>query len=1118
MRTTRLLAAAALCAPLAAAPAQSGTRMLRNPSISTTHVAFQYAQDIWVAPRAGGNARRITSFAGDEINPQISPDGRLVAFSAQYGGNTDVYTVPIDGGEPKRLTWHSGPDVVQGWTPDGKHILFSSTRDTHGPNAAPKFYTIPLEGGIEQKVGMDRAMQGKYSPDGTRIAYRMNTSWDDERRNYKGGQNRPIWIMDVKSLDVTEARPWTDTKDIDPTWIGNTVYFISDRDGVANVWSYDTQSKQMEQVTRFRDYDVKSLDSDLATLVIEQAGYLHTIDPASKRATRLDITATGDFPWMMPQWKDVSARMSSMALSPSGARAVVEARGEIFTVPAQRGDVRNLTNSSRSAERQPAWSPDGKWISYFSDSSGEYTLILRSADGNGTDRSINIPAKKFYYTPEWSPDSRKLLFHDTDLNLWVTDIASGNSKIVGRDPWMVPQRTMNPRWSPDSKYIAYSANLNSLYRAIFVADAETGKNWQISDGLADAVWPTWDKSGKYLWFMASTDYGLRSQWLDMSAYPYTPNYGLYIALLSKTETTPFPPQSDEEGAAPAAGAGGRGAAAGAGGRGAAAGEEAAAAAPAPRQAAVTVTIDFDGIQKRILSVAGVPERAYSRLQAGVAGSVFYSDAGNIMRYQLSTRSAAVFTAGGDFTLSADGRKMLYRAGGGGGGGRGGAGGAAAAAGPALHIVDADRAAPAAGAGRVANTTLRMYHDPKAEFEQIFNEGWRLQRDYLYVQNAHGSDWPAMKKMYGELLPHVRHRADLNYLLDQMGAEIAVGHSYVRGGEMPETPGTNVPGGHLGADFVIENGRYKITRILESESWNPDLRAPLAEPGVDVRVGDYIIAVNGEELRAPDNLYRLLDGTANRQITLHVNTTASMTGARKVTVVPVANDQGLRTRAWIEGNRRKVDELSGGKLAYVHLPNTGQGGYTNFNRYYFAQQDKQGAVIDERFNGGGQAADYIIDVLGRKFDGYFNNVAGDRVPFTSPSAGIWGPKVMIINEMAGSGGDLMPHMFKLRGIGPLVGKRTWGGLVHTADTPGFIDGGSMIAPRGGFIDINGNWALENTGEAPDIDVENWPKDMAAGRDAQLEAAVKEAMRLLQANPPKRMMTEPAPPTWGRRGGR
>jgi tricorn protease len=409
----------------------------------------------------------------------------------------------------------------------------------------------------------------------------------------------------------------------------------------------------------------------------------------------------------------------------------------------------------------------------------------------------------------------------------------------------------------------------------------------------------------------------------------------------------------------------------------------------------------------------------------------------------------------------------------------------------------------------------MYLEPKEEFKQIFNEGWRNQRDYLYVPNMHGSDWPKMKEMYGQLLPYVNHRADLNYLLDNMGAEIAIGHSYVRGGAMPDVP--NSPGGLLGADFTIDGGRYKITRIYDNESWNPELRAPLSAPGVEVSVGDYILAINGIELKAPDNIYRLLDGTANRQTALTVNNRPALEGARQVTVIPTANEQGLRTRAWVEANRRTVDKLSDGKLAYVYLPNTGQPGYTSFNRYYFAQQDKQGAIIDERYNGGGSAADYIIDVLQRDFDGYFNNVAGDRYPFTSPSAGIWGPKVMIVNEMAGSGGDLMPWMFRHRKIGLLVGKRTWGGLVHTADTPGFIDGGSMIAPRGGFFTRDGKWAVENEGTAPDIDVENWPKDVIAGHDPQLERAVQEALRMLKEKPVNRMTTEPPPPTWGQRKG-
>jgi tricorn protease len=525
------------------------------------------------------------------------------------------------------------------------------------------------------------------------------------------------------------------------------------------------------------------------------------------------------------------------------------------------------------------------------------------------------------------------------------------------------------------------------------------------------------------------------------------------------------------------------------------------------------------------------ERQYSQLKAGGAGTVYYletNDRGGrggggapdaepgrtLVRYRLSDRRPAVFVTGvAAYDVSADGHKLVYRTAPTPGTGRGGRGAATdTPERPELFLVDADRQAPQTGVGRL-NATLRMYLEPKEEFKQIFYEGWRNQRDYLYVPNMHGADWPRMKEMYGQLLPYVNHRADLNYLIDMMGAEIAIGHSYVRGGDMPMVP--NSRGGLLGADFAIDNGRYKIMRVYDNESWNPDLHAPLVSPGVEVAVGDYILAINGEELRAPDNIYRLLDGAADRQVTLTVNSRPTMDGARQVTVVPVANEQTLRSRAWVEANRRAVDKLSGGRLAYVYLPNTGQPGYQSFNRYYFAQQDKEGPIIDERFNGGGSAADYIIDVLERKFDGYFNNVAGDRVPFTSPEAGIWGPKVMIINEMAGSGGDLMPWMFKHRKIGQLVGKRTWGGLVHTADTPVFIDGGSMIAPPGGFFNADGKWDVENVGISPDVDVENWPKDVIAGRDPQLECAVQEALRMLMEKPVNRMTKEPPSPTWGQR---
>lgn len=1119
------------------------------PTISASHIAFAYANNIWIVDRAGGAARRLTSFQGLTTNPHFSPDGKWIAFSGEYAGNTDVYVVSAEGGEPKRLTWHPAPDTVEGWTPDGKSILFASTRATEAPTGAPKFWTIPLDGGVAEPMALPRGYQGRISPDGTHIAYRMNNSWDEERRNYRGGQNRPIWIVDLKTYDLVSP-PWTDSKDMEPAWIGNsTVYFLSDRDSVSNIWAFDTQSKKLWQVTHFTDFDVKTLDSGGGALVFEQAGYVHELDPKSGKEHIVKIVANGDFPWMMPHWQDVSNQIANLALSPTGKRALVEARGEVFTIPAEKGDVRNLSHSSESAERDPAWSPDGKYVSYFSDKSGEYQLVIEAQDGLTPPRTIPLEGRYHYYTPSWSPDSKKLLYSDTNLKVWVLDVASGKAKMVGSDPWMVPTRTLNPVWSPDSKWVAYSSHLNSLYHAIFISDAETGETHQVTDGLADAVWPVFDSSGKYLWFFASTDFGLRSEWLDMTSYDHTENFGLYLAVLKKAEPSPLLPESDEDtgvtfapGRGDFGGRGGRGRGASTGaGQAEPSGDASTGASPpnlnaqadqpdrAPRPPA-NVQIDFDGLQNRIISIPGIAVREYSKLRPGLSGTVFYmeaapaeGDAGGrggagggsvITRYRLSDRRAEPFVRGAaDYAVSADGRKLLYRAAGGGGrgAGRGGRGGGEGAA-PGLFLVDADRNPPQPGQGRL-NATLRMYLDPRAEFRQIFNEGWRNQRDYLYVPNLHGTDWVQDKEMYGSMLPYVNHRADLNYLIDMMGSEISIGHSYVRGGDMPAVPPSY--GGLLGADFTIEGGRYKIARIYDTESWNPDLRAPLAAPGVDVKVGDFIVAINGEELKAPDNIYRLLDGTADRQTVLAIDDKPSMDGAREVTVIPVASEQALRTRAWVEQNRRLVDKLSNGQLAYVYLPNTGQPGYQSFNRYYFAQQDKKGAVIDERFNGGGSAADYIIDALQRDFDGYFNNVAGDRVPFTSPEAGIWGPKVMIINEMAGSGGDLMPYMFKYRKVGLLVGKRTWGGLVHTADTPTFIDGGSMIAPRGGFFDRSGHWAVENTGVTPDVDVENWPKDVIAGHDPQLERAVQEGLRLLKDHPVERLMKEPPPPTTGKR---
>jgi tricorn protease len=1112
-RSLGALAALLATAPLL--PAQSVTRLLRTPSVSTQHIAFAYANNVWVVDRAGGSARRLTSFQGQTQNPKLSPDGKLVAFSAEYAGNTDVYVVPVEGGQPRRLTWHPSADLVQGWTPDGKTVMFSSPRASWAPSAAPRFWTVPVEGGVETAMPLPRANQGKISPDGNRVAYRMPSSWDEERRNYRGGQNKPIWIVDLKTFAL-DSTPFAGSKEMDPAWVGDAVYFLSDRDGVSNVWSFDTKSKKLTQATKFTDFDVKALDAAGSTVVFEQAGYIHELDTKTGKSHVVNITAVGDFPWMMPQWKDVTQRATGLALSQTGKRAAVEARGEVFTIPAEKGDVRNLTASSASAEINPIWSPDGKSVAYFSDKSGEYQLVIAPQDGLGAKREIALPEPSRPYAPSWSPNGKSIAYQDTHFRIWLMDVATGKAKVADTDPYFMADRSIVPVWSPDSRWVAYPKRLKSLFRAIFVYDTETGQVKQVTDGMADATSPAWDASGKYLWFFASTNFALNSSLLDMSKYDRPDTRAIYLALLTRNEPSPLLPESDEE----AARTGG-------------APRDSNAVRPrtdSARTPADTtripvapagrpVRIDFDGIQQRIMVVGGIVERDYSSLKAGPAGTVFFLEptpvtgtgggggagagggAGNTLhRLTLNTRRATPFLQGVvQYTVSGDGRKLLYRTGGATGG---------------LFLVDADRAVPTAGTGRL-NATLRAYIDPKDEFRQIFNEGWRNERNNLYVKNMHGSDWAAIKKMYEPLLAHVNHRADLNYLMDNMGAEIAIGHSYVRGGDLPEVP--NGTGGLLGADFTVDAGRYRVARIYDAESWNPELRAPLATPGVNVNRGDYILAINGVELRAPDNLYRLLDGTANRQTVLTVNSRPDMTGARQVTVMPIANEQGLRTRAWVESNRRYVDSVSGGKIAYVYLPNTGQPGYTSFNRYYFAQQDRQGVVVDERFNGGGSAADYIVDLLGRDYDGYFNNPVGDRYPFTSPANGIWGPKVMIINEMAGSGGDLMPFMFKRRKLGPLVGARTWGGLVATTDTPPFVDGGSMIAPRFGFFSRENKFAVENEGVAPDIAVENFPKDVIAGRDPQLERAVQEALRLLGTYKNERATQEPTPPTWGKRGG-
>lgn len=1084
MKTFSLLLIASLLSVTALA---QGTMLLRQPTISNDYIAFVYANDLWIVGKDGGEARRLTSNEGMEANPHFSPDGKHIAFTGQYDGNTDVYLIPTEGGQPERLTWHPGADQVTGWTPDGEFILFSSSREGVLPTMESKIYKISKKGGMPEALPIPRAVAGEISEDGKHIAYQQIGFWDPEWRNYRGGQAKPIWIVDLKTFAL-KMTPQTDNeRHTDPTWLNNVVYFLSERDYANNVWSFNPATNELKQQTFHADFDVKSLDAGGGVIVYEQGGYLHILNPANGTTKKLTINVRGDFHWARERWMDVRAtQLQNASLSPTGQRALFEHRGEIFTVPKEKGNWRNITNSSGAADRFPVWSPDGKRIAYFSDASGEYQLYITDQEGLEKPKVISIPNPTFFFRPEWSPDGKYIAYTDTDYNLLYTDVNSGVTKKADTERYAHPNRSMNPVWSPDSKWIAYARLIESNYKVIKVHNVETNQTLQLTDGMADAISPVWDATGKYLYFLASTNYGLNTGWLDMSSYDRPITRALYLIVLSKTDTSPLAPRSDdekekpkEEPATPAAAA------------------KAGAKTPAPAPAKSTaVKIDMDNLAQRILAV-DVPQRNYTALYPGPEGYVFYAEAvpnqqgATLHRYNFKDMKTETYlTPVNDVSISNDRKSLLYRSN---------------STWGILGTADNNKKP---GDGKLdALASLKVKVEPMAEWKQILKEGWRYQRDFLYVDNVHGAPWNDVYKWYAPWVDHVRHRDDLNYIVDIVGGEVAVGHSYTRGGDYPEVK--NVPIGLLGADYEAAGNYYRFKKIYTGEDWNPGLNAPLREPGLNINAGDYLLEVNGQPLTTAQNLFKLFEGTANRQIKIRVNNKPSFDGSRVVTVVPVENENQLRMMHWVESNRKKVDELSNGQLAYVYVPNTGQGGYTYFNRYYFAQQHKKGAIIDERNNGGGSAADYMVDIMARELHGYFNSRASDHRPFLTPNAGIFGPKVMLINERAGSGGDLLPYLFNKMKIGPLVGTKTWGGLVGTWDTPPFVDGGRMVAPRGGFYDVNGEWAVEGVGIPPDIHVEQTPADVIAGRDPQLERAVQEALTLLKTQAVELKPEPPAP---------
>ncbi len=1053
--------------------------LLRNPSVSRTQIVFSYAGDLWTVSRDGGDAIRLTSGIGAETDPVFSPDGSLVAFTGEYDGNRDVYVVPASGGVPQRLTYHPGSDEVVGWTRDGKNVLFRSGRNSY--SFFDRLFTVPVTGGFATEVPLPRAEEGSYSPDGSHMAYVPVLQWQKAWKRYRGGQTKRIWIVNLSDSRVDEEIPRDNSNDFNPMWVNDKVWFLSDRDGTVGLFAYDCKTKQVRRVVSGNSFDLKSAGAGPDAIVYEEFGSIHLLDLRSGHDKKIEIRIAGDLPEVRPHFQKIEAKRVSFAgISPTGARALLGIHGEILTVPAEKGDIRNLTNTPAVAERDPAWSPDGKSIAYFSDESGEYALHVRDQSGAGEVRKFDLgKPPSFYYSPVWSPDSSKIAYTDKRLNVSYLDVAKGTPVHIDTDTYTDPSNQLRASWSPDSKWIAYSKQLRNHLHAVFVYSLDQQKPFQITDGMSDALYPCFDKQGKYLYLTASTDAALSIGWLDMSSLNRPVTRSIYAVVLKKGEASPVAPESDEEKADAQAKAAEKDQ------------DKKGEAKP------VAVQIDFADIGQRIVSLP-IPARNYNRIAAGKAGELFlvegplvdpidYDPVGPSLilhKFDLKTRKVdKVIDDINAFELSFNGEKMLYRRK------------------DQWFIAPASKAAaeppkPGEG-GPLKLDTLEVYVKPREEWNHMYHQVWRDERDFLYDPGLHGMDRAAIEKKYEPFLDTIASRADLNYLFEEMLGNITIGHMFVGGGDTPETK--KIKGGLLGADYSMDRGRYRFAHIYGGQNWNPKLRAPLTQPGVDVSAGEYLLAVRGRELHSSDNIYSFFEETAGQSVILRVGPNPDGSASREVTVVPLESETDLRNLSWIEDNRRKVDEMTGGRVAYIYLPNTAGAGYTNFNRYFFAQTDKEAAIIDERFNGGGDIADYIIDYLRRPLLNYWTMREGEDI--TTPIEGIFGPKVMITNEMAGSGGDAMPWLFRKAGIGPLVGKRTWGGLVgHYTNPQDLIDGGFTGTPNLAFYTTDSKWEIENHGVDPDVDVDLDPAEWRQGHDAQLDRAVQVVLDLLKKNPP------------------
>ncbi len=1101
-----------VCGWLPAIQAQDdsvGARMMSQPAVSAEHIAFTYGRDLWVAGRDGSNPRRLTSHEGIEASPQFSPEGSMIAFSAEYDGNTDVYIMPANGGSPKRLTFHPSDDQVEGFTPDGSAVLFSSPRNVF-TGRYRKLYTVSIEGGFPAELPIPNGLRASYSPDGKKIAYIPIAERFQQWKNYRGGTCSRVWIYDVADHSVVIVpQPEGRCNDTDPVFIGDTVYFRSDRDGEFNLYSFDQGSKEVKRHTDYQDFHIERLAESADAIIFEQAGYLHLFNPADETVAQIKVDLHTDMTDTRPRFVSGLKWARNGSVSPSGTRAAVEFRGEIVTVPAEKGDPRNITQTTGVHERSPAWSPDGKQIAYFSDAGGEYQLHIAPQDSKGEIKQYKIEGHGFFEEPKWSPDGKKISYRDNSWSLYVFDIESGSSTKVCSEPRYGPDplRGLHHSWSSNSEWLAYTVNTSAMIQQAFVYNAETKTSRAISDGMSEVTEPCFDISGDYLYFLASTDAGPVKHWFAMSNADMESSNQIYLVVLRDDGKNPLARESDEEGKADESDSKKE--------------EDAKTdddkeddadedddtkgndtektddkeSEGDSKEKGVEKTkplqIDFDGLDQRIVTLP-LSAASHSNLRAGKAGEIFYirsSHGGDssLEMYSLKDRKAtSLLEKPNGFELTADNKKLLYIA-------------------ADTWGIAPSNAKIAPGTGKLAIDSINVRIDPHAEWQQIFDEVWRINRDYFYDPNMHGANWPAMREKYQPFLNDCVTRDDVNRVLRWMCSEIAVGHHRVGGGdERQETKA--VPGGLLGADYELADGRYRVKKVFGGLNWNGTFRAPLTEPGVRVKAGDFIISVNGNNLTADDNIYRHFENTAGKIVELTVSTKADGSDARTVSVEPIENESALRNRDWVEGNLKKVTDATDGRVAYVYVPNTTTAGHEYFKRYFFPQTNRQAIIVDERFNGGGQIADYYIDLLRRPYLSHWATRYGDD--FITPSGAIFGPKIMLIDETAGSGGDMLPWMFDKLELGTLVGRRTWGGLVGVLGFPVLMDGGSVSAPNLAIWTEDG-FIVENVGVPPDVEVEQMPVDVIAGRDPQLEKAIEIALKQLEETPPHQYKKPPFP---------